>query len=1325
MDSTIHINKYGVAYASNSGGTITNILIKDENSNSISTSYDSDNGILKFRVNKFVEGDTDWTTDFFNEALTTTTAYNTDNLQEGWYQVSIDDGVTWQNVYLCKYDRFAGNEVASSILTDNSDSISISNSTPGILTFHKVSNVEESFSTVIAYSESNAQIELSTSTTYSPDCAYIFEKVDATYSLYQALPFYPDENGNYTFEGTEYKTDEGTEYKTDPVRGYFDGIRYWRKEQPIAYFTPEQPTENDGQQEPPESGESVVLAGIDFSGVTANKLFIPAQRPSVGEKEFCIFFNDAATSISISNSLLAAYGQTSYLHGTFDVSYHILDGASSRLNYGNGKIIYRSYIEDFTLQSKDYECYCKSKEDFFDFAFKVKSGNIDISEEYCDDLRFWITNNTDNSNSASYSGSYPSTYKPDAQYGIHQYTKAKDDYIHALLPWGQMGEQRYPAIEISNSSNAAINGYYYYKDNTANPFEILKAKYQAHSNSLVLPHTSGLYRIKARIDEDEDYSYYVYYLDIIDNNNNRLYSTQCYSRTQGEDESEWPEDPEFSNSQSFIFEPNNVKGILRSSVKITTDNANKVLFMKVEDTKGNKSNYVETKVNIKNTPPSSTFLQLIGSTGKNEYTGLYEKYSRFFPYSFVTVEYAASDMKNMAVELIVGNELIFEYKTIQPKNLYTSQVLLPYSNNSTIEQTFVMTFTDIAGNSIAVNKTILCNNKLYRLSETNLVENSEQLTANGMVMVQTQISDENTYYRAWNEYWFPRTHQLPTLDDGSINTVQALRQATETRTDEQVENFDVAYYIENKGKKTLQVDTEGRVQQVWDDTKIYENGVNDFQSLTDGLDNLQYYIINSHDTSDFRLEFEYFDLSDEISQSGKNKIAYNLGYKGDVLVVYDASADGCTTKHNNNGIVSYTLKNPALLKRLFAIRGSHYKNKDTITIKDLTDSELSNSWEKPVNGVITPAINSNLICLIPYTDRSATASGFKLKAGPKLQYEYENYDINYTTGEVWVHHHDIEYKDLAFTATYKYYENSVDIDYEKGAVILTNTINDYPLIGNIHVYMYLSSKGNGVPFSYLTGEQITTFLTSQDDFQDYTTPMFYCSPNEYYLSSTVKQNTYNEVQTVPYGRLSKFYVNKDEGYIDFKNYISTDYSIPKGRIFGSYYYHTLYRLTSDGYGDLSFYDNILVPALDASGYKDWTYVDLMIVNEGTAHLQSGTMKLLARGYVSSGTTVDTVLDNNRPWDQQEGSLEQTVNRCRGEFNPSYLALKRKLPATRGNAMGDKNATISLETINTKSNGYIRLFWTLAASDNSWVQCTRGNKLFSAELAGTYNSFGVN
>ncbi|MBR4316284.1 MAG: hypothetical protein IKP65_04910 [Alphaproteobacteria bacterium] len=114
------------------------------------------------------------------------------------------------------------------------------------------------------------------------------------------------------------------------------------------------------------------------------------------------------------------------------------------------------------------------------------------------------------------------------------------------------------------------------------------------------------------------------------------------------------------------------------------------------------------------------------------------------------------------------------------------------------------------------------------------------------------------------------------------------------------------------------------------------------------------------------------------------------------------------------------------------------------------------------------------------------------------------------------------------------------------------------------------------------------------------------------------------------GKLSNGYsFVKDTGILTFNN------KIPLGRFLANYYYHTFYRLTSDGYGDLYFYDTgVIVPAPEQNSYKDWAYVDVKIVNEGMASLNQGVLQFLTRGYVTKGTIVDTVLDQNRPWDVQ-------------------------------------------------------------------------------------------
>jgi hypothetical protein len=189
-------------------------------------------------------------------------------------------------------------------------------------------------------------------------------------------------------------------------------------------------------------------------------------------------------------------------------------------------------------------------------------------------------------------------------------------------------------------------------------------------------------------------------------------------------------------------------------------------------------------------------------------------------------------------------------------------------------------------------------------------------------------------------------------------------------------------------------------------------------------------------------------------------------------------------------------------------------------------------------------------------------------------------------------------------------------------------------------------------------------------------------------------------------------LDKDTGMLTFTN--STSNPIPRGRVFANYMYHSYYRLTSDGYGDLYFYGSgILVPATATDSYSDWTYVDLKIVNEGTNTLQDGTLQFLSRGYITKGTVVDTVLDNNRPWDVQKGSVAETVKRTGAVCSTDYSTLSL---ANRANAYeSTKSQTCKFGTLAPKSHVYVRVFWCIAnnAQGTAWIDCTKGSKVFSS------------
>ena len=146
-----------------------------------------------------------------------------------------------------------------------------------------------------------------------------------------------------------------------------------------------------------------------------------------------------------------------------------------------------------------------------------------------------------------------------------------------------------------------------------------------------------------------------------------------------------------------------------------------------------------------------------------------------------------------------------------------------------------------------------------------------------------------------------------------------------------------------------------------------------------------------------------------------------------------------------------------------------------------------------------------------------------------------------------------------------------------------------------------------------------------------------------------------------------------------------------------------------------------------TGLKDWTYVDLMIYNEGSNSLSEGLMKFMSRGYISgsgSTQTITQVVDENRPWDVQSGTVAETVNQTGASFNSSYAGLPAKTRSAAMNAISRSSGGVSLGSVlGARSKAYMRIYWCLAQSENgssvTYITTTRGRKLWSSEISGKY------
>lgn len=790
------------------------------------------------------------------------------------------------------------------------------------------------------------------------------------------------------------------------------------------------------------------------------------------------------------------------------------------------------------------------------------------------------------------------------------------------------------------------------------------------------------------------------------------------------------------------------------------DGQEKELYFSLGDSDNSHSTKPERiTISIYKSKPSKLSFLLTGSSGQSEYTGWYVKNGRFFPSEYISVSFSAESNIDMTysisgmVKTAISNESL--------RNNVTYRLLMkiaPYATNasapllsplgtsgklSSIPIRLNFTVKDEAGNvSSLENQKIMWIPQLYRTRHLNLrepgVSYSHQLSSQNSIILEREV-DRTKYSRSWNEIWYPSTHGSPINADGSINEQKALSMAKNGATSAEMEMYDMLAVSNDAMAK----DTDGRYMQdvsKWDRTKTYPSHENS-RLVNDTYQ--QYWIIDNSGNEDFQLEFEIFDFSSHITKYPENLCAR---CSGDSVSVFDASDPECVYANpvvDGYGRKHWVLKDSTKLNHLFTLRGSGF---DSSNKPVLVDCDFADTLESTGNGFICPSITTcSRICIAPFTDYGteddSKASGFKLKAGPRHYAESINYEYSNDMGEFWVHRNSNGNWVVPSTITivYDYYAAKASIDVNNGSASFSSRMTN-PLLGTFSNYLYLYKPSmvgyelqSGYPHQYFsrynteynnTGESncIMTFATTQDDLEDYSAKSFFVS---YSSDKPIKSETYerNTASNDSSGKFTAFSMDNDTGILTVNaNYVTP----PRGRLFADYYYHTFYRLTSDGYGDLYFYGNgILVPASSTNAYTDWAYVDLKIVNEGSNTLNDGMLTFLARGYITKGSVVDTVLDMNRPWDVQEGTTAETVNRTGAVYATSFSNLVSRYPANRSQAFSARSSqTLAFGTIEPKQTIFVRVFWCIAqnAAGTAWVDTTRGSKTYSGELSGSYFIF---
>lgn len=764
-------------------------------------------------------------------------------------------------------------------------------------------------------------------------------------------------------------------------------------------------------------------------------------------------------------------------------------------------------------------------------------------------------------------------------------------------------------------------------------------------------------------------------------------------------------------------------------------------------------------------------LNLIGSSGNSNYTGFYisntsgsKVENNYIPTDLITVNYSAYSEHGIRIKFsgvtVPGVDFNSEHKIA---SVVSNTGILDATTLGGDDTVFEITMTvkDEAGNSRTLTKNITHIARLWRMVGTNIKEDqagystavySMSSTGGLTIIPKTKIdTSESGYVRAWDDIFYPTSHGYPLLDDGSIDERNAIRVSQET-IDEDGKTGPTSAELKiydrltlSTDKTALSTDQDGRyITSGWDRSKKYSR----MESSSYGTkgENLKYWIIDNSGYSDLQLEFEYFDLSSQVSNIPRNNLS---PYEGDVLVIYDASAEGCLGSETDiYGKSHPVLADSSKLVEIYAFTGSHYNN--DITMK----SDTTSSFDLQDFGFITPKITStSKLCLILYTDNDYELSGFKIKCGPKHQSTFYNYELKTDTGEIWIHtapetSSGIYKSPSRVSTTHQYTTSNATIDHETSRVVFDTDAGD-TITGDFTVYSYLKNihdigaistdhpsgtwtisnsapKSNFRHFIANTSDyayaDVKSFLLYNDDCVDYYDISLCATPNG---TSTNYSDIYDYLNpSKNFGKIvSGATSNKDKGVILFTS------AVPLGRLFASYNYHTYYRLTNDGYGDLYFYDNALIPSSDYSltGLKDWTYVDLMIYNEGSNALSEGLLKFMSRGYISgsgSTQTISQVVDENRPWDVQSGTVAETVNQTGASFNSSYTGLSAKTRSAAITAITRSSGGVSLgSSLGARSKAYLRIYWCLAQSESgssvTYITTTRGKKLWSSEISGKY------
>ena len=788
-------------------------------------------------------------------------------------------------------------------------------------------------------------------------------------------------------------------------------------------------------------------------------------------------------------------------------------------------------------------------------------------------------------------------------------------------------------------------------------------------------------------------------------------------------------------------------------------------------------------VKYSNSLPYDCIVTLYGTNSNTRYTGItINADGSFTPDKKVTLMFFANSELNLKCRIKSDNILIptitttvnngvitanvgtvpnthdtgyFDYKAVhgdnksRPLNEVTCEIVGENYNTSEL-RSITVDFLDEAGNISSVEANIMFNNRIYKTAVRNIVNDNityvPSVRVEGNVgggayypIYETYNSDENAFVRRWDDIYFPETHGPKMTSSGTIDIDWAIAANRSQESSYDKENYDPV--VMNDDGQTIRYDNDGRVTTIWKtatgvsggvNTKMYDNLVSASTST------LKYWIIDNTGYGDISITFEQFHMDINPGSPPYNQLS---PYKGDCVVIYNADNENCLEAVKQpDGTIEYPISglNTNLMEILSVFTGD-------IDDRSVIDYITGNSVTMLSDGSFVAEYSFvSRICIVVYTNGNGQNTGFKIKAGAKQRLSYSNYNIDETNGELWIHDEGnngaAPDPALGVRMYYSFYDSVVRFDNDNGRLILN--VSDVPEDAIITAdYSYYKKEEDKTD-----ADRTLLYVSSDDDYYDYLTPSVYITPRYGEIDKTGVQFDYDSYSS---GKLSPsfFSVDTDRGCIRIIDggANGTYYYCPKNaRMTMDYVHHSYYRLSNDGYGDVTFQDATIVAA-QTPVYRDVTWCDLMFINEGDAIFEGGSIRMTARGEVDNSGVQTALVDPNRPWDIQKGIADATFNKARiyrttyysntatlsnGAYiyasNPTISDL-RKVWSEAGDASGESGVPLQGVGgyISPRESIYGRVIWSLGGSSGSgYPSDTAGKKCWGSVIKGVYYSLEV-